>query len=57
MTTTGAYRQLAATASSQTKLAAPTVAACLLNKFQLAWAIAATSTRARAAVLTGLPLR
>jgi hypothetical protein len=57
MTATGAYRQLAAVASSQTQQAAPVLAACLLNKFQLAWAIAARKTSASAALLTGLPLR
>ncbi len=57
MTTMGAYRLLAEAASSQTKQAAPVLAACLLNKFQVACATAASKTRARAAVLTGLPLR
>jgi hypothetical protein len=33
---------------SQTKRAAPAAAACLLNRFQLAWARAATAMRTRA---------
>jgi len=45
---TGAYSTVAAADMSQTYRAAPVSAACLLNRFQLAWATAATRMRARA---------
>ena len=51
--TTGAYSPVAASDMSQTKEEAPAAAACLLNRFQVAWARAATRMRARAVALTG----
>ena len=51
--TTGAYSAVAASDMSQTKEEAPATEACLLNRFQVAWATAATRMRARAVALTG----
>src|SRR5450755_1586611 len=51
--TTGAYSPVAASDMSQTKEEAPAAEACLLSRFQVAWATAATRIRARAVALTG----
>ena len=51
--TTGAYSTVAASDISQTNEDAPAAEACLLNRFQVAWATAATRIRARAVALTG----
>src|ERR1035437_2373004 len=50
--TTGRYTTVATVDISQTKLAAPVTDACLLNRFQLACAMAATKIRARAVAFT-----
>ena len=46
--TTGRYTTVATLDISQTKQAAPAADACLLNRFQLACATAATKIKARA---------
>ena len=46
--TTGRYATVATLDISQTKQAAPDADACLLNRFQLACAMAATKIKARA---------
>ena len=51
--TTGAYSTVAVRDISQTNEDAPAAEACLLNRFQVAWATAATRMRARAVALTG----
>jgi hypothetical protein len=51
--TTGAYSAVAARDMSQTNEDAPATEACLVNRFQVAWASAATRMRARAVALTG----
>ena len=51
--TTGAYSPVAVSDMSQTKDEAPAAEACLLNRFQVAWATAATRMRATAVALTG----
>src|ERR1017187_1689340 len=50
--TTGRYATVATADISQTKLADPAADACLLNRFQLACAMAATKIRARAVAFT-----
>ena len=50
--TTGAYSPVATSDISQTNEDAPAAEACLLNRFQVAWASAATRMRARAVALT-----
>src|SRR5438067_9558699 len=50
---TGAYRTAPAVKKSQTKHTAPAAAACLLNRFQLACAMAAMRVRTIAVGLTG----
>ena len=52
-TTTGAYSTVAARDISQTNEVAPAAEACLLNRFQVACATAATRMRVRAVALTG----
>ena len=52
MTATGAYSTAAAVKNSQTKHTAPAAAACLLNRFQLACAMAATRISTIAVGLT-----
>ena len=51
--TTGAYSPVAASDISQTNEDAPAAEACLLSRFQVAWASAAMRIRARAVALTG----
>ena len=53
----GAYRTAPAVKNSQTKHTAPAEAACLLNRFQLACAMAAIRIRVIAEGLTGRLLR
>src|SRR5512135_3716186 len=53
ISTTGAYAAEAASAISQTNEDAPATEACLLNRFQVACATAATRIKARAVALTG----
>src|ERR1700693_3232162 len=51
--TTGGYSTVAVRDISQTNEDAPAAEACLLNRFQVAWAAAATRMRATAVALTG----
>ena len=53
MSTTGAYSAVAVSDISQTNEDAPVTEACLLNRFQVACATAATRIRASAVALTG----